>query len=142
MSARPLETATALLARLQAADPGVAQVGSIELASTTNGWQLSADGQALVTALEQLAARATADAEVVAVADILRRDQKFSPPGRPSLHLVQLRRQQSRVQLAQRTARQAWAAAAAAFVRQAGLPLRPGSSAGDSLLRWLATLPH
>lgn len=131
--------AAALLARLQAADPALATLPGSLLG--TAGSQLSATGQALLLALQQLQALAEADAEVVAVADILRRDQKFSPPGRPSLHLVQLRRQQSRVQLAQRTARMASASAAAAFVRAAGIPLKPGQAAGEALTRWLQQLP-
>lgn len=134
--------AAALLARLQAAEPTLATLPGTLLANPDeDAGQLSATGQALLQALQQLQALDAADAEVVAVADILRRDQKFSPPGRPSLHLVQLRRQQSRVQLAQRSARQACAAAAAAFVRAAGLALAPGQTAGQALARWLRLLP-
>ena len=133
-----MERGAALLVQLLAADNAVATVQELELlADAGTGLQPTALGQALIQALQALAALGQADAEVMAVADILRRDQKFSPPGRPSLHLVQLRRQQAGVQQAQRAARQAWTTAAAAFVRQAGWPPKPGVTASDSLLRWL-----
>ena len=139
MSAPAMDKGAALLAQLLAADAAVATVQDNRLlAEAAGGLQPTALGQALIEALQALAVLGQADAEVMAVADILRRDQKFSPPGRPSLHLVLLRRQQASVQQAQRAARQAWAAAAAAFVRQAGWPLKPGIAATDSLLRWLA----
>lgn len=129
-----------LLAQLQAADP--------QLATRANGllWDgtsagLSPAGLALLRALLDQQGVAQAQAEVSAVADILRRDQKFSPPGRPSLHLVQLRRQQASVQQAARAARQAAAASASAFVNQAGFTLKPGIAAGEFLLKWIARLP-
>ena len=97
--------------------------------------------QALLRALQDQQALDQAGAEVSAVADILRRDQKFAPPGRPSLQLVQLRRQQSAVQQAERVARQVAAASATAFIKQAGLTLKPGVAAGEFMARWVARLP-
>ena len=94
--------------------------------------------RALVSAQQQLL---KAEHDVAQVADILRRDQKFAPPGRPSLQLVQLRRQQSAVQQAERVARQVAAASATAFIKQAGLTLKPGVAAGEFLARWVARLP-
>lgn len=129
-----------LLAQLQAADP--------QLATRANGllWDgasaaLSPAGQALLRALLDQQAVTQAQAEVSAVADILRRDQKFAPPGRPSLHLVQLRRQQSAVQQAERLARQVAAASASAFIKHAGLSLKPGIAAGEFMAKWVARLP-
>ena len=129
-----------LLAQLQAADPHLATRANGLLWDGTSAG-LSAAGQALLRALLDQQAVAQAQAEVSAVADILRRDQKFSPPGRPSLHLVQLRRQQSTVQQAERVARQAAAASASAFIKQAGLSLKPGITAGEFMVRWIARLP-
>lgn len=131
---------SSLIAQLQAADPVLAQRAN-GLLWDRDAAALSAAGQALLRALCDQQALQAAAAQVSAVADILRRDQKFSPPGRPSLHLVQLRRQQAGVQQAERVARQAWAASASAFVREAGLVLKPGITAGDVLLKWLARLP-
>ena len=129
-----------LLARLQAADPSLSQRAN-GLLWDAAGAQLSPAGQALLRALLDQQAVAHAHAEVSAVADILRRDQKFSPPGRPSLQLVQLRRQQSTVQQAERVARQVAAASASAFIQQAGLSLKPGVTAGEFMARWVARLP-
>ena len=124
-----------LYARLEAADAALADVAGGVLIGSDGG--LSAAGSALREALADLQALETAGVDVRAVADILRRDQKFSPPGRPSLHLVQLRRQQAAVQQLERAARQRAAASATAFVREAGLALKPGQTAGDALARWL-----
>ena len=129
-----------LLAQLQAADPQLATCGNGLLWDGTSAG-LSAAGLALLRALLDQQAVAQAQAEVSAVADILRRDQKFSPPGRPSLQLVQLRRQQASVQQAARAARQAAAASASAFVNQAGFTLKPGIAASEFLLKWVARLP-
>ena len=123
-----------LIARLEAADPTLAAVAGGVLLDAAGG--LSAAGAALRDALADLQALAAAGTEVRAVADILRRDQKFAPPGRPSLHLVQLRRQQAVVQQVERAARQRAAASATAFVRAAGIVLKPGQTAGEALARW------
>ena len=128
-----------LIARLEAADPTLADVAGGVLLDAAGA--LSVAGVALRNALAALQALDAAAADVRAVADILRRDQKFAPPGRPSLHLVQLRRQQASVQQAERSARQRAAASAAAFVREAGLAPRPGQTAGEALVRWLRQLP-
>ena len=128
-----------LIARLEAADSTLAAVAGGLLLGSDDG--LSAAGSALRDALADLQALDAAAADVRAVADILRRDQKFSPPGRPSLHLVQLRRQQAAVQQVERAARQRAAASATSFVREAGLALKPGQTAGEALARWLRQLP-
>lgn len=129
---------SAFIARLQAADPGLAQLANGRL---WEGTGLSPAGQALLNALQDRALVQAAAAEVAAVADILRRDQKFAPPGRPSLHLVQLRRQQASVQQAERLARMTASASASAFIRHAGLTLKPGVAAGEFMAKWVARLP-
>lgn len=128
-----------LLEWLEAADPVLSAVAGGVLLDAAGA--LSAAGMALRDALADLQALDAAAADVRAVADILRRDQKFSPPGRPSLHLVQLRRQQAAVQQLERAARQRAAASAAAFVREAGIALKPGQAAGEALARWLRQIP-
>ena len=130
----------ALIARLQGHDPHLARIADGRLWDATGG-ALSPAGQALLRALQDQQAVQAAAVEVSAVADILRRDQKFAPPGRPSLHLVQLRRQQSTVQQAERLARQVAAASASAFIKQAGLSLKPGIAAGEFMAKWVARLP-
>ena len=51
--------------------------------------------------------------EVAQVADVLRRDQKCAPVGRPSVHIVQLRKQQAATKQAALIARQVVAQATA-----------------------------
>jgi hypothetical protein len=130
----------ALIARLHSHDPHLARIADGRLWDAAGG-ALSPAGQALLRALQDQQAVQAAAVEVSAVADILRRDQKFAPPGRPSLHLVQLRRQQSTVQQAERLARQVAAASASAFIKQAGLSLKPGIAAGEFMAKWVARLP-
>lgn len=59
------------------------------------------------------------------VADALRRDQKFTKPGQPSVHIVQLRQQQAAVRQAASQSKQSFIKAAAAFVRAAGIDVPP-----------------
>jgi len=129
-----------LIARLQAADPTLATLANGRLWDAATA-ALSPAGQALLRALQDRQLVQAAATEVAAVADILRRDQKFAPPGRPSLHLVQLRRQQATVQQAERLARMSAAASATSFIKQAGLILKPGIAAGEFMGKWVARLP-
>jgi len=105
---------------------------------------LSAHGDAstlrpvLLRALETRHAHDAAGAEVTQVADILRRDQKFAPPGRPSVHLVKLRNQQASTRQAALVARQAHAQAAQAFARALSLPISEKRTPTESFSRWLA----
>lgn len=102
---------------------------------------LAADAITLRPLLDAvLAAQArlqAAEQAVADVADVLRRDQKFAPPGRPSLHLVQLRRQQAGVKQAALVARRELAQAAQAFVHAAKLPLKPDQPPSAAVLAWL-----
>lgn len=71
------------------------------------------------------------------VADELRRHQKFTAPGRPSLHIVQLRRQQASTRQALSQSRQAFVRAAASFAREAGLEVPPRLSLESFIAGWL-----
>lgn len=90
--------------------------------------------QALLTA--RLAAL-KADDDVGQVADVLRRDQKYAPAGRPSIHLVQLRKQQAGAKQAALVARQAHARAAQDFVRALALKITPRLTPVAVTDRWL-----
>lgn len=80
-----------------------------------------------------------ADADVALVADMLRRDQKFAPPGRPSVHLVQLRKQQATAKQAAMIARQAHGRAAQDFVRALDLKVTPRLTPIAVTDRWIQT---
>lgn len=71
------------------------------------------------------------------VADDLRRYQKFVKPGQPSPHIVQLRKQQGVVRQASSRSRQQFMAAAAGFVREAGIELPPRVALETFITRWI-----
>lgn len=73
-----------------------------------------------------------AEHEVAQVADILRRDQKYAPVGRPSVHIVQLRKQQATTKQAALIARQVVAQAAQTFVRASGLAVKAKQSPSEA----------
>lgn len=75
--------------------------------------------------------------ETEQVADELRRYQKFARPGQPSPHIVQLRQQQGAVRQASSRARQLFIAAAAAFVREAGIAVPPRVALEVFAIRWI-----
>lgn len=120
------------LQRLQQRDPALAP---LTLFGADPG--LNARGQALEQLLQAGQALLLREVDVALVADELRRYQKFAPPGRPSLQIVQLRRQQSGVQQAQRMARQAFIRQADAFAR--AMPLEVPAKLGTlvTVERWL-----
>ncbi|MNN74385.1 hypothetical protein D3C81_1905790 [compost metagenome] len=101
--------------------------------------ELTDAGRALELLLQAGQAFAQSDVDVGLVADELRRYQKFAPPGRPSVQIVQLRRQQSTVQQAQRMARQAFIRQADALTRalQLVVPVKLGPVV--TVERWLKT---
>lgn len=78
------------------------------------------------------AARHTATA-----ADELRRYAKFSRPGQPSAHIVQLRQRQAAARLESARAKQAFLQAAQAFVHAAGLTSPPRMSLESFVLGWI-----
>ena len=78
--------------------------------------------------------------EVALVADVLRRDQKYAPAGRPSIHIVQLRKQQAATKQAALIARQVVAQAAQTFVRVSGLAVKAKQSPSEACAAWMGAL--
>ncbi|MET0548929.1 MAG: hypothetical protein ABW002_06640 [Xanthomonas sp.] len=136
---------TAFHTRLHALDPSVATIAGaaippllVPAPDDATALQLSDSGRWLVQVLDALDALHQATQASTLSADALRRDQKFAPPGRPSLHLVQLRQQQATAQQALRRANQALAQAAAGFVRSAGLTPPPRIGPVAFVQGWIA----
>jgi len=129
------------LQRLDASAAGLADAAIPPLLIATSDpaapWQLSETGQWLLQVLKARQALSHAAHATTLSADALRRDQKFAPPGRPSLHLVQLRQQQAAAQQATRRAKQDFAQAAAGFARSAGLAPPTKLSLSEFLQRWI-----
>lgn len=92
---------------------------------------------ALQALLEARLAALKADEDVGLVADVLRRDQKYAPTGRPSIHLVQLRKQQASAKQTALIVRQAHARAAQDFVRALALKITPRLTPVAVADRWL-----
>lgn len=133
----------AFLAQLEHRDGGmpVALPGLAPLfvADASGQWQHSELGTALLRLLQARRTLFQSAADTTLMADELRRYQKFSPPGRPSMQLVQLRRQQASVQQAARMARQAFIRTADAFVRVAALQVPAKLGLIAFIERWLDT---
>ena len=122
-----------------ALQPLPAQMGQVVLQADGVATEAAAALQQVLLSGEQLA---RAGVDVGLVADELRRYQKFAAPGRPSLQIVQLRRQQSGVQQAQRVARQAHIRCADQFARVIGLEVPAKLGVVAAVERWLqAHLP-
>jgi hypothetical protein len=101
--------------------------------------QLTELGTALLRLLQARQTLHQSALDMALMADELRRYQKFSPAGRPSMQLVQLRRQQSSVQQAARVAKQAFIRTADGFARVAALPVSPKLGLSVAIERWLET---
>ncbi len=96
---------------------------------------------ALDSLIQLLAARQAvckAASDTSAVADQLRRYQKYAKPGQPSPHVVQLRQQQAAARQASSQSRQAFVQAAAAFVRDAAIALPPRQALEAYITQWIA----
>jgi hypothetical protein len=119
------------LQRLDASAAGLADAAIPPLLIATS------DPAALLQVLKARQALSHAAHATTLSADALRRDQKFAPPGRPSLHIVQLRQQQAAAQQATRRAKQDFAQAAAGFARSAGLSPPTRLSLSEFLQRWI-----
>jgi hypothetical protein len=91
----------------------------------------------LAQAVASRAAMERAARDTTTVADELRRYAKFSRPGQPSAHIVQLRQRQAAVRIESARAKQAFLQAARAFVHAAGLVLPPRMSLESFVLDWL-----
>lgn len=92
---------------------------------------------ALIGLLGARAAVLQASFDTAAVADELRRYQKFARAGPPSPHIVQLRQQQGAVRLAASRARQSFVAAAVAFVRDACVEVPARSALEGFAIGWI-----
>jgi hypothetical protein len=119
------------LQRLQQHAPALASLALFDADGLTEV------GRALEQVLQAGQALARCGVDVGLVADELRRYQKFAPPGRPSLQIVQLRRQQSTVQQAQRVARQAFIRHADALARVLALQVPAKLGTVVVVERWL-----
>lgn len=93
----------------------------------------------LIALLKARAAVWQASLDSAAVADELRRYQKFARPGQPSPHIVQLRQRQAAVQRSASRARQAFVGAAAAFVREASIEVPPRMALEAFVTGWIET---
>lgn len=129
---------TQQLQRLQQRDSVLALLGP-HVMFTADGDALTAAGSALEQLLLAGEGQLKADNDVSLVADELRRYQKFAPPGRPSVQIVQLRRQQSTVQQAQRIARQTFIRNADGFARAICLDVPQKLGVVETVMRWLRT---
>ncbi|KAB7765589.1 MULTISPECIES: hypothetical protein [Xanthomonas] len=145
MATAPSSSQTAFHARLRALEPSAAVVAGAAIPpllvpahDDAAALQFSDSGRWLLQVLDALDALHQASQATRLSADALRRDQKFAPPGRPSLHLVQLRQQQAAAQQAVRRANQTLAQAAAGFVRSAGLTPPPRTGPVAFVQGWLA----
>jgi hypothetical protein len=81
-----------------------------------------------------------ANADITLVADELRRYQKYAMPGKPSLQIVQLRKQQGAVKQTALIARQNFAQATHAFLRESGLTAPARRLPTDFATGWLAKI--
>ena len=124
------------LQRLQQRDGALALLGT-QAMFAAEGNALTAAGLALEQLLLAGEGQLKADNDVSLVADELRRYQKFAPPGRLSVQIVQLRRQQSTVQQAQRIARQTFIRNADGFARALGLDVPQKLGVVETVMRWL-----
>jgi hypothetical protein len=93
----------------------------------------------LIHLLKARAAVLQAAFGIEVVADELRRYQKFARPGQPSPHIVQLRQQQAAARREASRARQAFVAAAAAFVREAHIEVPPRMALEAFVTGWIET---
>lgn len=93
----------------------------------------------LIQLLKARAAVWQASLDTAAVADELRRYQKFARPGQPSPHIVQLRQQQAAARRETSRARQSFVAAAAAFVREAHIEVPPRMALETFVIGWIET---
>ncbi|HEY4092220.1 MAG TPA: hypothetical protein VGN46_11940 [Luteibacter sp.] len=100
--------------------------------------ELSPEATALLAqAQEARAAMERAARDTTTAADELRRYAKFSKPGQPSAHIVQLRQKQAAARIDSARARQAFLKASQAFVHAAALTLPPRTPLETYMQQWL-----
>jgi hypothetical protein len=103
---------------------------------------LSPEATALLAqAVEARAAMERAARDTTTAADELRRYAKFSKPGQPSAHIVQLRQKQATARMDSARAKQAFLKASQAFVHAAGLTVPPRVTLEAFMQPWLPTRP-
>ncbi|MGF6495619.1 hypothetical protein ABIE56_003818 [Luteibacter sp. 621] len=101
--------------------------------------ELSPEAAALLAqAIEARAAMDRAARDTTTAADELRRYAKFSKPGQPSAHIVQLRQRQATARIDSARAKQAFLKASQAFVHAAGLTVPPRTTLDAFMQPWLA----
>jgi hypothetical protein len=106
--------------------------------SHPNPANLSPDAAALLAqAIDARAAMERAARDTTTAADELRRYAKFSKPGQPSAHIVQLRQKQAAARMDSARAKQAFLKASQAFVHAAGLTVPPRMTLETFMHSWL-----
>ncbi len=126
---------TDLIERAERADPALdAALNALAPSVAGNVAPLRA---ALVPLAQAQIALAQATVDIGLVADELRRYQKYAAPGKPSLQIVQLRKQQAAVKQASLIARQGYAQATHAFLRDSGLTAPARRVPTDFTTAWL-----
>jgi len=135
MQASPLSALTDLIDRAERADPAL-DAALAALAPSVGG-NIAPLRTALVPLARAQAALVQANIDIDLVADELRRYQKYAMPGKPSLQIVQLRKQQASVKQAALLARQAFAQATHAFLRESGLTAPARRTPTDFTTLWL-----
>lgn len=126
---------TDLIDRAERADPALdAALNALAPSVAGNVAPLRA---ALVPLAQAQIALVQATLDIGLVADELRRYQKYAAPGKPSLQIVQLRKQQAAVKQASLIARQGYAQATHAFLRDSGLTPPARRVPTDFTTAWL-----
>lgn len=103
---------------------------------------LTPDAAALLAqAVEAKFALDRAARDTALAADELRRYAKFSKPGQPSAHIVQLRQKQAAARMDSARSKQAFLKASQAFVHTAGLTVPPRVTLEAFMQPWLTASP-
>lgn len=124
-----------LIVRLERADPAL----DATLATAAPQATVPMREAVLPLAKAQLAL-VQANADITLVADELRRYQKYALPGKPSLQIVQLRKQQATVKQAALIARQNFTQATHTFLRESALVAPARRLPTDFASGWLAKI--
>ena len=138
MQASPLSALTDLIDRAERADPAL-DAALAALAPSVGG-NIAPLRTALIPLARAQAALVQANIDIDLVADELRRYQKYAMPGKPSLQIVQLRKQQGAVKQTALIARQNFAQATHAFLRESGLTAPARRLPTDFATGWLAKI--
>ena len=138
MQASPLSALTDLIDRAERADPALD--AALAVLAPSVGENIAPLRTALVPLARAQAALVQANIDIDLVADELRRYQKYALPGKPSLQIVQLRKQQGAVKQTALIARQNFAQATHAFLRESGLTAPARRLPTDFATGWLAKI--